>query len=52
MKKAELLIGRHIKRDDPLLQDGNALVDYAKETYQQLLPFYQVAMRTAETSLK
>lgn len=52
VKKAELLIGRHIKRDDPLLQDGQALLEYTKQTYQQLLPFYQQAMRVPEISLR
>ncbi|MET3505187.1 YktB family protein [Halalkalibacter oceani] len=45
VKKAELLLGRHIKRDDPLLANGQALTAYAKETYEHLLPFYRLAMQ-------
>ncbi|TWI55834.1 YktB family protein [Halalkalibacter nanhaiisediminis] len=52
VKKAELLIGRHIKPDDPVVKNGQALIKFTKETYEQLLPFYQQAMRTTEYLLK
>ncbi|MFD0587969.1 DUF1054 domain-containing protein [Paenibacillus sp. GCM10027627] len=43
VQKAELLIGRHVKADDKLLQDGEALLDFASSTYRQLMPLYQIA---------
>jgi uncharacterized protein YktB (UPF0637 family) len=45
VKKAEFLVGRHIKPDNPLLKDGQALANFTKETYEQLLPIYQKAMQ-------
>ncbi|WP_050181568.1 YktB family protein [Domibacillus robiginosus] len=45
VKKAELLIGRHIQSDDPVLQDGEALYALIKETFQTLLPIYQLAYK-------
>lgn len=43
VKKAELLIGRHLQADDALLQDGDALLAFASETYEQLMPLYRLA---------
>lgn len=43
VQKAELLIGRHIQADDPLLQDGEALLQFAASTYEQLMPLYKQA---------
>lgn len=43
VQKAELLIGRHIAADDPLLKDGKALLQYALSTYETLLPLYELA---------
>lgn len=45
--KAELLIGRHLKPDSKIVQDQEALVAYAKETYLQLLPLYQLAFKAS-----
>ncbi|WP_309086991.1 DUF1054 domain-containing protein [Domibacillus sp.] len=45
VKKAELLIGRHIQADDPVLQDGEALYTLIKETFKTLLPIYQLAYK-------
>ncbi|MFC0558759.1 YktB family protein [Halalkalibacter alkalisediminis] len=45
VKKAEFLVGRHLKPNDPLLKDGQTLVEFTKETYEQLLPIYQKAMQ-------
>ncbi|MCM3787700.1 DUF1054 domain-containing protein [Domibacillus indicus] len=45
VKKAELLIGRHIQADDPVLQDGKALYTLIKETFETLLPIYQLAYK-------
>lgn len=45
VKKAEFLIGRHIGADDPILTDGAALYSLIKETFQTLLPVYQLAYK-------
>lgn len=43
VQKAELLIGRHVAADAPLLQDGEKLMEYALSTYETLLPLYEIA---------
>lgn len=42
VKKAEWLIGQHIKADDPLLQNGALLESFAKQTFEVLMPVYQL----------
>jgi uncharacterized protein YktB (UPF0637 family) len=42
VKKSELLIGRHVAADDPLLGDGTALLRFASETFESLLPLYRL----------
>ncbi|WP_138415091.1 YktB family protein [Aquibacillus sediminis] len=44
VKKAEFLIGRHIKVDDPILTDGDALISKIKETFETLTPLYKLSM--------
>ncbi|KHF40834.1 YktB family protein [Halalkalibacter okhensis] len=44
VKKAEYLVGRHLQPEQSLVQDGQALLTFTKETYEQLLPIYQLAM--------
>ncbi|NEU29516.1 DUF1054 domain-containing protein [bacterium LRH843] len=51
VKKAELLVGRHIKRDDPIAADSDALIQFTKETYEHLLPLYRESMRVKTSSL-
>jgi uncharacterized protein YktB (UPF0637 family) len=43
VKKAELLIGRHILPGDPVLEDQDAFVRVAKETFTTLMPLYKQA---------
>lgn len=43
VKKAEFLVGQHIKRNDPLLKDGEAFIETARQTFETLLPLYQMA---------
>lgn len=43
VKKAEFLVGRHIKPSDPILQDEEALLAFIKETYQTLIPIYRMS---------
>lgn len=45
VKKAEFLVGRHFKPDDPLLADGEAFLQTVKETYQTLLPIYKLSLQ-------
>jgi uncharacterized protein YktB (UPF0637 family) len=45
VKKAEFLIGRRLLPDSPLVSDGDKLVSLIKETYESLLPFYQLALQ-------
>ena len=41
--KAELLIGRHLAPNSAIVQDQQKLIEYAAETYLQLLPLYKLA---------
>ncbi|MFX3633395.1 MAG: DUF1054 domain-containing protein [Candidatus Pristimantibacillus sp.] len=43
VQKAELLIGRHIPAGDPLLTNGEALLQFASTTYETLMPLYRLA---------
>ncbi|WP_010097932.1 YktB family protein [Ornithinibacillus scapharcae] len=44
VKKAEFLIGKHLSPDDNLVSDGDELVSFIKETFDQLIPFYRLAL--------
>ncbi|MFC4025422.1 YktB family protein [Oceanobacillus longus] len=46
VKKAEFLIGRHFSSGDQLLADGDKFLDTVKETYDKLIPFYQLALHS------
>ncbi|CAM4255689.1 YktB family protein [Paenibacillus tarimensis] len=43
VKASEILCGIHIKRDDPLAADGEALIAKAEETFETLMPLYRMA---------
>ncbi|HET7580974.1 MAG TPA: DUF1054 domain-containing protein [Bacillales bacterium] len=43
VKKAELLCGRHIKRDNPILKDGEKLMGEIEKTFQTVMPLYEWA---------
>lgn len=43
VKKAELLIGRHIAATDPILKDDKAFYKLAKETFETLIPLYKLS---------
>ena len=43
VKKAEILCGITIDRNDPILKDGEALLKKIEDTFQKLLPLYQLA---------
>lgn len=44
VQKAELLIGRHVMADDPILQDGDALLKLASSTFEELAPLYRMSI--------
>ncbi|MGP4040438.1 YktB family protein [Gracilibacillus sp. D59] len=44
VKKAEFLIGRRFDAKDPLLWDGDKLIQTIKETFQTLAPLYRSSM--------
>lgn len=44
VKKAEFLIGRHLFPDDTRTSDGDRLLETAKNTFDQLIPFYRLAL--------
>lgn len=41
--KSELLIGRHLTPDSDIVQDQQKLVEFAMQTYKQLIPLYKIA---------
>ncbi|MDM5213529.1 YktB family protein [Peribacillus sp. RS7] len=45
VKKAEFLLGRHIPANDPILTDGNAFLNVAKETFETLIPLYKLSYK-------
>ncbi|MFA9557306.1 YktB family protein [Evansella sp. AB-rgal1] len=45
VKKAEFLIGRHVKANDPILEDGEKLIEFIKQTFKTLSPLYKISMR-------
>ncbi|MFD2704954.1 YktB family protein [Salibacterium lacus] len=49
VKKGEFLIGRHIDKNDPLLEDGEAFLEEAKNTFETLLPVYQLSLGTTSS---
>lgn len=44
VKKGEFQIGRIIKKEDALLNDSGKAREYMLKTYQELVPFYQLAI--------
>lgn len=45
VKKAEFLIGRNLDMNDEQVQDGEQLLDIVIATYDDLIPFYQLALK-------
>ncbi|WP_143833738.1 YktB family protein [Oceanobacillus senegalensis] len=45
VKKGEFLIGRHLSHSDEKVQDGEKLLETAKDTFQTLIPFYHQALQ-------
>ncbi|WP_410511653.1 DUF1054 domain-containing protein [Paenibacillus sp. BR2-3] len=43
VKKAEVTCGLRIDKDDPLLQNGEALLNVIQETFETLLPLYRMS---------
>src|SRR5690625_3841993 len=45
VKKAELLLGRHLDKNNPNVQNGEKLLSIIKDTFHTLIPFYQKALQ-------
>jgi uncharacterized protein YktB (UPF0637 family) len=45
VKKAEFLIGRNLDKEDSRVKDGDELLKVITATYDQLIPFYQLALK-------
>lgn len=43
VKKAEFLVGKHMKPDDSILQNGDAFIQLVKDTFETLIPMYRLA---------
>ncbi|MBP3040785.1 DUF1054 domain-containing protein [Bacillaceae bacterium Marseille-Q3522] len=43
VKKAELLIGRHVAATDPILKNGGQFMKLAEETFDTLIPLYKLS---------
>lgn len=43
VKKAEFLVGQHIKPNDPILQNGDDFIQLVKDTFETLIPIYRMA---------
>jgi len=43
VKKAEFLVGRHLKANDPILKDGDQFLNLAKNTMETLMPLYRLS---------
>ncbi|MEN2468154.1 DUF1054 domain-containing protein [Ornithinibacillus sp. FSL M8-0202] len=46
VKKAEFLIGKHLSPSNPIVSNGEELVQLIKDTYDQLIPFYRMALQS------
>lgn len=44
IKSAEWLVGRHVLMDDPLLLNGEAFMELARQTFTTLMPLYRLAV--------
>ncbi|WP_427036561.1 YktB family protein [Cytobacillus pseudoceanisediminis] len=45
VKKAELLIGRKIAANDPILTDGNVFMNVVRNTFETLIPLYKLSYK-------
>ena len=46
VKKAEFLIGRHVKAEDPVAGDGAQFLKLANDTFSSLVPLYRLAFQS------
>lgn len=45
VKKAEFLVGRHFAANDPLLQNSEKFLTTAKQTFETLMPLYNLSFQ-------
>lgn len=43
VKKAEFLVGKHIFPTNPILQSGDKFIQFVRDTYEELIPFYHLS---------
>src|SRR5699024_5921877 len=43
VKKAEFLIGRHLKPNESTVQQGEAFMEFARSIFERLIPLYRLA---------
>lgn len=48
VKKAELLVGQHIQSSNPILGDGDQFIALAEQTFETLLPLYQLSLNSLQ----
>ncbi|WP_283152301.1 YktB family protein [Guptibacillus hwajinpoensis] len=48
VKKGEFLVGRHFASDDPLLNDGEKFIKEVKQTFETLMPIYQLSLQATK----
>ncbi|GKU82340.1 YktB family protein [Niallia sp. NCCP-28] len=46
VKKAEFLVGQHIQASDSILANGNQFMDLVEQTFETLLPLYQLSLNS------
>ncbi|MCG1029785.1 DUF1054 domain-containing protein [Virgibacillus halodenitrificans] len=46
VKKAEFLIGQHLPSTDLRVKNGDKFINTVKDTFNSLIPFYQMALRS------
>ncbi|WP_040955786.1 YktB family protein [Virgibacillus sp. SK37] len=46
VKKAEFLIGQHLPSTDVRVKNGDTFINTVKDTFNSLIPFYQMALRS------
>lgn len=52
VKKSEFLIGQHIKKDDPILQNGQKFLEFSMLTFEKLIPLYHLVFQPVSTVTK
>ncbi|HLR71432.1 MAG TPA: DUF1054 domain-containing protein [Pseudogracilibacillus sp.] len=46
VKKADFLVGLHLLKEDPIVANGEQFLQEVEQTYDSLIPFYQIALQS------